>query len=148
VHASTLVTWWGSKISAQQCNICESKENVGLQSNTCRTGLNDLWRVTIKTKTDKKQEKKKILNFATWNKWNTTNIFSLYDLMLFQWLSIIKFSWATSWAKWLKGEKKKKKKKKQCFEDHLCPRPQGTDMTGDPVCHTYTCLSKVFMVAH
>jgi len=38
--------------------------------------------------------------------------------------------------------------KNQHFKDYLCPRPQGTDMAGDPVCHIYTCPCSVFMVAH
>jgi hypothetical protein len=40
---------------------------------------------------------------------------------------VIKSSQATSHVKWLNGEKN------QRFEDHLRPRPQGTEVAGVPI---------------
>jgi hypothetical protein len=46
----------------------------------------------------------------------------LYDLELSRRICIIKYSRVTSCVKWLNGEKN------QCFEDHLRPRPHGTEV--------------------
>jgi hypothetical protein len=35
----------------------------------------------------------------------------------------------------------KRRKKNQRFEDHLCPRLQGTDVTGESVCVFYCYIS-------
>jgi hypothetical protein len=46
----------------------------------------------------------------------------LYNFWKLKQHCMMKFSWAMSQVKWLSGEKD------HCFEDHLCPRPQGTSL--------------------
>jgi hypothetical protein len=59
----------------------------------------------------------------------------LYDLYLSRRLCVIKYSLATSRVSWLRVEKN------QRFEDHLCPRLQGTDVPGESVSVIYRPVS-------